>query len=141
MSTYDPKLIQASFNGVILADFAEGTMLKITPEGDHFEAKQGGAGATEWVNKNMNIYTVEFTILQTSPINATLSGMLASDKLGNGGAGSFLLKDTGVAATSLVSLPEARIVKNPDAEYADSTTGRTWTLKACGAGSYVIGGN
>lgn len=141
MSTYDPKLIQASFNGVILADFAEGTMIKVTQEGDHFEAKQGGAGATEWVNKNMNIYTVEFTLLQTSPINATLSGLLASDKASNDGTGPFLVKDNGTVATSLVSLPEARIVKAPDAEYADSTTGRTWTLKACGAGAFVIGGN
>jgi len=141
MSTYDPKLIQASFNGVILADFAEGTMIKVTEEDDHFELKQGGAGATEWVNKNMNRYSVEFTLLQTSPVNATLSALLAADKLSNAGAGPFLVKDNGVSATSLVSLPECRIVKSPGAEYADSTTGRTWTLKGAGAGAFVIGGN
>lgn len=141
MATYDPKMIQASFAGIVLGDFAEGTMVKVTPTNDHFELKQGGAGATEWVNKNMNLYDVEFTILQTSPINAALSAKLAADKANNGGVGPFMVKDAGVNATSLVSLPECRITKSPDAEFADSTTGRTWTLKGAGAGSFVIGGN
>ena len=141
MGTYDPKMIQASFFGIVLGDFAEGTMVKVTPTNEHFELKQGGAGATEWVNKNMNLYDIEFTILQTSPINAQLSAKLADDKRNNSGVGPFMVKDTGIDATSLVSIPECRIVKSPDAEFADSTTGRTWTLKGAGAGAFVLGGN
>ena len=141
MATYDPKMIQSSFAGIVLGDFAEGTMVKVTPSNEHFELKQGGAGATEWVNKNMNLYDVEFTLLQTSPINAQLSNKLAADKKDNSGVGPFMVKDMGANATSLVSLPECRIVKSPDAEYADSTTGRTWTLKGAGAGAFMVGGN
>lgn len=141
MSTYDPKQIQVSFGPLALGDFAEGSMVKVSASADHFELKQGGAGATEWINKNMDIYDIEFNLLQTSPINASLSALLAADKSGNGSVYPFTVKDAGTGATSLVFIKEARIIKNPDAEYSDSTNSRTWTLKGAGAGSLVIGGN
>lgn len=140
MATYDPKLVQASHGSVILADFAEGTFIEVSQTNEAFELKQGAAGASEWVNKNMDMYDIKFTLLQTSPVNDLLSAALESDKSTNAGALPFMLKDAGPGGTTLVSFGEARIVKAPNAAYGDSTIGREWNLKACKKTSYNVGG-
>ena len=138
MATYDPKQVTVSFGNLILGDFGPDTFINITRDGDDFEAKQGAAGATEWVNKNSNIHNIEFTLLQTSPINDSLSAALEADRSGNGGAKSFQVKDAG--GTTVVSFGEARIVKPANVEYSASSNARTWTLKATKASSFNIGG-
>lgn len=140
MATYDPKLVQASLGDIILGDFGPDTFINVNFDMDEFEAKQGATGSTEWVNKNSAIANIEFTILQTSPINDRLSALLSGDRANNTGAVPFMVKDAGPGGTTLVSFAEARIVKRPNLEFGNSTTNRTWTLKGVKPSSVVIGG-
>ena len=140
MGTYDPKFVQASIGDIILGDFGPDTFINVSFETDEFEAKQGAAGSAEWVNKNSAIANIEFTILQTSPINDRLSALLNGDRANNDGAKPFIVKDAGVGGTTLVSFAECRIVKRPNLEFGNSTTARTWTLKGIKPTSVNIGG-
>lgn len=137
--TFDPKSIAASFGAIILGDWAKGTIVKVSTDGDDFTMEKGADGEYDRINNNNNLLTVEITLKQTSPINDALSAFRTADKLGNVGGVPLLIKDMGPGGTSTVAIPKCHIKKAPDMSVADSLQPRTWVLE--GAGTMFIGSN
>ena len=140
MPTYDPKKQVASWGNITLGDFAQDTFIKVTRDADDFELRQGAGGFTEFTNKNSAIHTIEFTVMQTSPINDRLSAALADDRLNNTGVAPFMIKDAGPGGSTLIAFREARISKPADGDMGGSTKDRVWVLKAGAPSEYNIGG-
>lgn len=130
--TFDPKKVNAAFGAIVLGDWAKGTFIKASQDGDDFTAEKGADGEYDRINNNTNLVTVEFTIKQTSPINNALSAWRIADKAGNVGGVNLFVKDSGPGGTSLVALTGAYILKAPDLVMADSLQPRTWTIQGTG---------
>jgi len=137
--TFDPKKVNGAFGAIVFSDYAKGTFLKATTEGDDFTMEKGADGEYDRVNNNNNLITVELTIKQTSPLNDALSAWRIADKKGNVGGVPLIIKDNGTGGTTLVTIPKAHIKKAPDMTAADSLQPRTWVFE--GAGELFVGSN
>jgi len=136
--TYDPKLVIITFGTIIMTGFAEGTFVAIERSGDAFEKQKGADGSIDRVNKNAFDFGVTITLKQTSPVNALLSAVLASDQLLNAGLLPLTVTDT--LGVSLFTAAQAWIRKDPNTEFSDGLGSREWTFDT-GAGLLVAGGN
>lgn len=136
--TYDPSKVSIVFGAATLTGFSDGTFVKIKRSGDVFEKKRGADGTVDRIAKSVGDFEVEVTLKQTSPLNAILSGILASDMKSNDGI--LNLSVTDLSGASLFAASQAWIRKDPDTDYADSLGSRTWTFDT-GAGANLVGGN
>ena len=136
--TYDPKQITVTFGPTIITDFAEGTFVKVARNGNAFEKQRGADGSVDRINKNALDFTVNFTLKQTSPINAVLSGVMLADQLSNSGTLPLVVKDLG--GSTLFTAAQAWIAKDPDMEFGDTLGSREWTFET-GPAANLIGGN
>lgn len=123
--TYNPKKILASFNGVPIGGYADGTFMKIEFADDSFKEKVGASGEVARAQSANNMATATFTLLSTSPTNDLLMQIAAQDKLLGTGQGAFMVKDAN--GTSLAS-GNAWIKKVPDWEAAVEISNTVWVL-------------
>ena len=144
--TFDPSQVKITLAlptaATVLSGYADGTFVKITRTGDAFEKKKGADGTVDRINKNAYDFEVEITLKQTSPFNAILAGILATDQLTNNGVFPLTITDLSgpAAGPSTFFAPQAWIVKDPDVSYGDSLQNHTWKF-ATGAGANYIAGN
>ena len=136
--TYDPKKTVVTWGGVIVTGFADGSFISMTRSGDVFEKRKGADGSVDRINKNANDFTVQLTIMQTSPTNDALSALLLVDQSLNTSVLPLTVKD--LSGTTLFFAPQAWIQKDPDDEFSDSLGSRQWTF-ATGIASKYTGGN
>jgi hypothetical protein len=129
--TFDPKQVVINFGPVIMTGYAEGTFVTIDRTGDLFTETKGADGGVDRVNNNNNMFNVEVTLKQTSTTNDELSAILATDLAANGGIYQLLIQD--VAGTSLFVAAQCWIKKDPESEYSDVMSNRTWTFACLGA--------
>jgi hypothetical protein len=144
--TFDPSQVKITLalpsSATVISGYADGTFVKITRTGDAFENKRGSDGTVDRINKNAYDFTVEITLKQTSPYNAILSGILATDQLTNNGVFPLTVVDLSgpAAAPSTFFAPQAWVVKDPEVDYGDALKNHTWKF-ATGAGTNFIAGN
>jgi hypothetical protein len=136
--TYDPKLVIATFGGIIFTGYAEGSFIQVAGNGDKFEKSRGADGTVDRINKNAFDYSITITLKQTSLTNDAMSAVLNADLISNAGKFPFTLKD--LNGTTLLSAAQAWIRKDPDDEYSDSLGTRQWILDT-GIAAKVTGGN
>lgn len=137
-NTYDPSKVIVTFGAVQLSGFAEGTFISIKRSGNVFEKKKGSDGTIERINKNAMDFSVEITLQQTSNSNLLLDALMKADMVAN--AGVLPLTITDLYGSTLFEAPQAWISKDPDVDFGDDTTNRTWTFET-GVASLTIGGN
>jgi len=81
---------------------------------------------------------IEITLLQTSPSNLVMQGIVTLDKGGNG-VGPLIIKDA--SGNSLFTALTAWIKKEPDVTFSsDAIESYTWTLE-CDNYELITGGN
>lgn len=136
--TFDPSKVRVIFGALVLTGFADGTFVKVTRSGDAYAKKKGADGTVDRINLSSYDFEVDFTLKGTSPMNALLSGQLAIDQATNKAVAHLTIQD--LSGNSIFEAPQAWIKKDPDQEYADSLTSRTWKFDT-GAGANLIGGN
>ena len=136
--TYDPKQVIITFGVAVLTGYAEGTFVKIARSGNAFDKRKGADGTVDRVNKNANDFGVSITLMQTAPVNAVLSALLAADQISNVGVLPLVIKD--LNGTTLFTAAQAWIEKDPDDEFADGLGNREWKF-ATGPGAKLTGGN
>lgn len=124
--TYDPQTIIATFAGLPIVGFADGTMIKVERTEDSFKTYVGSKGEVSRSRSRNKSGFIEFTLAQTSPSNDFLAGMLAQDELLGTGIAPTLVKD--ITGTSLHMAPEAWVEKPPGAEYGKEIAGRVWRI-------------
>lgn len=138
VATYDPKKIIVTWGTTIISGYAEGTFVSIQRNGQSFEKHRGAGGEVERVNKNAYDFTVEITLQQTAAVNAILSAALTADAISNVGVLPLVVKD--LLGATLYTFPQAWIAQDPNGEYGDDTTKRTWRFET-GISAEILGGN
>jgi hypothetical protein len=136
--TYDPSKVRVLIGALVMTGFADGTFVKINRSGDAFDKKRGADGTVDRINKSAYDFEVDFSLKGTSPLNASLSGLLATDQLTNGAIFPLTIQD--LSGNSLFEAPQAWIKKDPDQDFADSLNNRSWKIDT-GAAANLIGGN
>lgn len=136
--TYDPNSILVTFGTTIITGFAAGTFVKIARNGAAFEKVKGADGSVDRINRNANDFKVELTLKQTSAVNQILSGLMLADQISN--KGILPLTITDLNGYSLFAAMSAWIEKDPDAEFSDKLSDRTWSFET-GPGANLVGGN
>ena len=141
--TYDPKKVVVTFGTTTITGYAEGTFISIERAGDIFSTVKGADGGVDRVNNNNNIFTVEITLKQTSPTNEELTTLSIADALANAGVFQLAIKDLRTSRTAEITgidgidkavfvAAQAWIQKDPDTEYSDAMSNRTWTFSCVG---------
>lgn len=144
--TYDPSQVKITLGlpsaATVLSGLADGSFVTIQRDGAAFEKKRGADGTVERINKNAYDFAVEVMLLQTSPFNAILSGILAGDQATNDGVFPLTVVDLSGndAAPSTFFAPQAWISEDPKVDYADGLKTLTWKFHT-GAGANFIAGN
>lgn len=124
--TYNPAKVVIVVAGIPISGFADGTFVTCGRDNPSY-SKGTGAGGEGWRAKtNDKSGTCTITLLQTSSVNAALSGLIAIDEAVDEGIGPFALKDLG--GTTLYAAEDCWIEKPADSEFAREVTNREWII-------------
>jgi hypothetical protein len=124
--TYDPSKVLFTLGGVLITGYADGTFLKVSRDEDSFTKQVGSGGeVARSANKNKS-GSIALTLMQSSPSNDYLSGLVTVDELAGTGVVTAQVKDAN--GTSLHLAPEAWVKKPTDSEYAKETGSREWLI-------------
>ena len=135
---YNPQLIIASFNGVVLQGFADGTHLRIERSEDVYSTVVGTGGDVTRVRNHNKTGMVTFTLMAESISNSQLQALQLVDEATGLGRGSLYIED--LNGTILVDAAQAWIMKSPDSEYSKESAGnREWRIQ-CAELSMLLSG-
>jgi len=141
--TYNPREVSIVVCGIpIDGGYASGEFLRITALGDWFTEEMGTDGEVTRTDTGENRYTLVLTLMQSNPLNALLSALLAADRNTPNGAGvaPTLVKDR--SGTSLFTAPSCWITGPPEQVYSNQAEARAWTIRAvAGNAPNIVGGN
>ena len=126
-TTYDPSSIVASFAGVPLSGFADGTFVSVERSNDSFTLMVGAGGEAARSRSRNSSGKVTFTLMGTGVVNDLLSAVWRADELSATGVGSFILKD--LNGTTLCAANNAWIVKPPKIEFGKEISTREWVIE------------
>ena len=135
---YDPALVVATFKGILLQGFMEGTFILGERNEDTFAPAVGAQGDVTRVRSRNKTGLVTMTLMAESPSNDLLSNVMLLDEEFGLGVGPILVKD--LNNTSLLLAEDAWIQKPPAGEYSTDATSREWII-ACASLSVFIGGS
>lgn len=137
MSNYDPGRIVATFKGIPVLGFMDGTFIEAQRNEDAFSVAVGAQGDVARVRNRNVTGTVKMTLQAVSPTNDRLSAQHAADVVSGVGEGALLVKD--LNGTTLLHAESAWIKKLPDVAYSADLPGREWTFE-CADLEMVVGG-
>jgi hypothetical protein len=125
-NNYDPGRVVASFRGINLLGFMDGTFISAERTEDAFSMQVGAGGDVTRVRSRDMTGSVTFTLQAASPSNDLLSAVAAEDEAFGTGFGSIMIKD--LNGNTLLQAPIAWIRKLPVTEFADEASGREWVI-------------
>lgn len=128
MRTYDPTEVTVSYNGLTIDGYAAGTFVKAMRNGDGWTLQMGNSGSGARSRNPDKSGRLEFTLLTSSPANASLMAFAIADELSGSGVGECQVKDRGTLLGK-VAAQNAWIVKIPDWERAKEVGEVTWTIE------------
>lgn len=134
---YDPGQVVASFKGIQLLGFMDGTFISAERAEDAFEMAVGAQGDVTRVRNRNRTGTVTVTLQAASPANDLLSAQAALDELAGVGYGPLLVKD--LNGTTVLEAPIAWLKKVPTVEFGDEASGREWMFD-CSELIMAVGG-
>ena len=126
---YDFNEVQAAFAGIPIDGYADGDGITITRETDVFTSTVGIDGNVARSKTNDHRATIEFRLMNTSPVNAALSAIYQADRNAPGGAGIGALLITDLNGTSLYTAGNAWIKRPPDPTFGREAAERVWVLE------------
>ena len=130
MTTTRKSMLNLTFSlgGVIVLEGGgEGEFLDITSP-EQFGAKTGVHGDVVFFDTPNNVYELTVTLLETSPFNAALQGVLQAQKLSSvSGPSTLVINDIG---TQERFTGQAMITKEPDRKKAAEATNYVWKILA-----------
>lgn len=136
-TTYDPAYVVASFLGIPLSGYADGTFIAVERNTESFTLMVGAGGEAARARSRNSSGKITFTLLATSPVNDLLSAVWQADELSGAGVGPCFVKDVG--GTTLCLANNAWIQKVPKIEYGKEVGTREWVLE-CESISIKVGG-
>src|SRR5690554_155366 len=124
--TYDPCDVAMSFFGMPITGFAEGTFITVSRSSDSFSRVIGVCDGSRTRSHDRG-GSIEFTVLQTAPINDWLAAFIAADEQFKNAVGPAIVKDN--SGNSTYFAPEAWIVAPPTGEFGTDQTSRTYRIE------------
>ena len=137
MKQYDPKKIVATFRGILIQGYADGTFVTAERKEDAFDTSVGAGGDVTRVRNNDRTGLVTLTLQSESLTNDLLSANLLIDEESGLGIGALMVKD--LNGTTLISAESAWIKKFPVGEYADDGGSREWVIECADLRMFVGG--
>lgn len=125
--TYDPALVNISFNGLPLGGFAPDTFLQVERNEDGFTLMVGAGGEAARSQSRNRSGRVTLTLLSTSQTNDILSAIANADELTGSGVGVLFIKEFN--GTTLVLAESAWIMKQPTIERGAEVTTVEWVFE------------
>lgn len=127
LKTYDPARVFLYVGGVKIEGFMKGTFIKVSRDEETWKGVTDADGKNITRTKNNNrIGKISFTLSQSSPSNRVLSGLEIAGDLGT-------TYSVGVIDSNSSSIygnfANCYFTKPADAEFADESTGREWTME------------
>ena len=135
---YDPGQIVISFGSVRLTGFMDGTFVVAERTEDAFETHVGAGGDVTRVRNRDTSGTVTVTLKAESPANALLSAIARLDE--KFGTGVNPIRVENLNGTHIAEAANAWIQKRPNAEWADTASGREWVF-GCADLAMINGSN
>lgn len=135
---YDPGRVVASFRGVLLEGFAEGSFISAERNEDGFTTEVGAAGDVTRTRSRNRTGLVTFTLQAAAPGNDMLSAIATLDELTGAGAGPLLVKY--LDGTTALAASTAWIKKYPTVEFGAESGSREWVIE-CAELLMHVGGN
>lgn len=126
VSTYDPCDVTLTFFGYPITGFAEGTFITVERSSETFTKVVGVCDGSRTRSHDRG-GSIEFTVMQTAPINDWLSAMINADEATKNVIGPAIVKDN--SGASIYFAPEAWIVSQPTGEFGTDQTSRTYRLE------------
>jgi len=124
MSTYNPKDVKVTINGIPVTGFSEGTdVIAVVYDTDFVEDKVGVTGEGAFVEHNDKRAGINLKLLATSLFNDVLSGLAAANT-----EFAMSIEDTG--GTTLAAGSACRIQKLPDIAFGNEIGERDWPIRS-----------
>lgn len=127
LTSYSPKDVHISFDGVSITGFAPDTFVSLRRNSPLLGETVGAAGELSLTKNADRTGEIEITLMQTASSNLILSGLaLATENGGSITTGVLLILDPSgsVLATAL----NAYIKSFPDVELGAEQSPKTWTF-------------
>lgn len=137
LRTYSPDQISVIIGDRPLTGFMDGDSITVARLEDSFTEVSGLKGEVARAKSSDKRTDITLTLMQTSPDNDYLSGILQEDEISGRATFNIMIRDQN--GTSLHEAEKAWIVKAPDTSYAKELTGREWTLRAANMSMFVGG--
>lgn len=134
---YDPSRIVATFAGILIRGYADGTFIGAERAEDAFAKSVGAQGDVTRIRNRDRSGMVTFTLQAESPSNDQLTAKAVLDELFGTGTGALLVKD--LNGTTLLHAEVAWIRKLPNVEYAKDGGSREWVID-CAELEMSVGG-
>jgi hypothetical protein len=126
-TTYDPSLVVASFLGIPISGYADGTFVSVERNNESYTLMVGAGGEAARARSRNSSGKVTFTLMATSPCNDLLSSAWHADELTGSGVGPVLVKD--LSGSTLCIANNAWIQKGPKVEYGKEISTREWVIE------------
>jgi hypothetical protein len=137
--TYSPEDVLITIGGFYsIEGIPQGTFVSVRKDLPSFVSTRSTDGIVARTKVINSSYTIEITLMSTSPSNDTLTRLWQLDELTSMGKFPLLIKDTN--GTGFFFSTETWIEVAPDLEYAETAGTFTWGLRSDG-GMIHIGGN
>lgn len=134
----DPGQVVATFKGVNIVGFNDGSFIEVERSEDAFSMHVGATGDVTRVRNRNRTGAVTFTLIQASPTNDLLSAIALDDELNGTGYGPLIIKD--LLGGTMYRATEAWIRKYPKGDHAKDATSRQWVID-CSELKMNIGGS
>lgn len=129
---YDPDQVLIIVAGIPLSGYADGEFCRIEYESDSFNDVVGTDGEITRSKSNDYRATATIRLMQSSPANALLSALAATDRNAPGGAGvgPFLLQDQSNGAINTTRVGEKCWIRRmPVSSWDRTPTEREWQVR------------
>lgn len=126
-TTYDPAFVVASFLGIPISGYADGTFIGVERNNESFTLMVGAGGEAARARSRNSSGKFTFTLMSTSPVNDLLSAAWHADELLGTGVGPCIVKDLSGATLCLAN--NAWIQKAPKVEYGKEISTREWVIE------------
>lgn len=137
--TYSPDDVDVLIGGFYkLEGIADGTFVKVTKDLPPFTTSRSTDGMVARKGVINSTYTIEISVLSTSPANNVFTRFWQADTLLNVGKFPILIKDN--LGSGYFFSTTCWVEQIPSLEYSTSSTINMWTIRAH-EGAIVIGGN
>lgn len=125
-NNYDPKNIVAIWGSITLSGFIDGSFIKVERKNDTFSMQEGVLGDVTRVRSHKRSGRVTFSLMQGSLVNDLLSAAHRSDELAGDAYDAFMIQD--LNGNTLLTAPNAWLVKPADTEFSNEGSPREWML-------------